>query len=315
MKLLLAPMEGLIDPYLRQLLTRIGGYDWCVSEFIRVTERVLPARFFYRVVPELRHGGATASGTPVYVQLMGNQPGVIAENAHYLVELGAPGIDLNFGCPSPLVNRKGAGASLLQEPETIHHITASLRRTLPAHIPLTVKMRLGYDDPHRAVEIAQGIEDAGANLLTVHARTRADGYRAPARWELLAAIHEAITIPVVANGDIVDLESFQQCRSISGCNHFMLGRGAVRYPFLARHIREHVAGTPLSEFDWAQQRALLLEFALLMHGEKNQKGAATRVKQWLSMLRRDRSEASVLFDTIKQERELQGITRLLQASA
>lgn len=314
MKLLLAPMEGLIDPYLRQLLTHIGGYDWCVSEFIRVTERLLPARFFYRVVPELRQGGATASGTPVYVQLMGNQPSVIVENAQQLVELGAPGIDLNFGCPSPVVNRKGAGASLLQEPDTIHHITASLRRAVPAHIPVTVKMRLGYNDGQRAVEIAQGIESAGATLLTVHARTRADGYRAPARWEALAAIHESITIPVVANGDIVDLESFQQCRSSSGCEHFMLGRGAVRHPFLGRHIREHVADIPSSDFDWQQQKRLLLEFALLMHGEKNQKGAATRVKQWLSMLKKDWVEASCLFDTIKKEKELQGITRLLQAS-
>ncbi|MCW8826052.1 MAG: tRNA-dihydrouridine synthase, partial [Gammaproteobacteria bacterium] len=117
MRLILAPMEGLLDSYLRHILTSIGGYDWCVSEFIRVTDRLLPSRVFYRSVPELRNGGATASGVPVYLQLMGNLPTVVADNGARAAELGAPGVDLNFGCPSPTVNRSGAGAILLNEPE------------------------------------------------------------------------------------------------------------------------------------------------------------------------------------------------------
>ncbi|OOZ39312.1 hypothetical protein BOW53_12190 [Solemya pervernicosa gill symbiont] len=315
MKLLLAPMEGLIDPYLRKILTRIGHYDWCVSEFIRVTDRVFPRRVFHRSVPELKQGGRTDSGTPVVVQLMGNDPSVLAGNAVRVVEHGALGIDLNFGCPSKTVNKKRVGASLLEEPERINEITAEVRRAVAAEIPVTAKIRLGYDHPDHAVEIAQGIEAAGADLITVHARTRADGYRAPARWEWLAKIREAVSFPVVANGDINDVESFRQCREISGCDHFMVGRGAVHNPYLAQHLHQSEAGEEVSEVAWSEQRALVIELAEMMADAENQRGAATRIKQWLGMWSEQQGgEASLLFEQVRKERELSTITALLQAA-
>jgi tRNA-dihydrouridine synthase C len=136
MKLLLAPMEGLIDHSLRDVLTRAGGVDRCVSEFIRVTDQLLPARVFLRLMPELAHGSRTAAGTPVRAQLLGSDAACLADNAATLAALGAEGIDLNFGCPAPTVNRHRGGAVLLDEPDLVHAIVAAVRRAVPASLPV-----------------------------------------------------------------------------------------------------------------------------------------------------------------------------------
>ena len=318
MKLILAPMEGLLDSYLREIVTSIGGYDGCVSEFIRVTDKLLPSRVFYRSVPELKNGGVTLSGIPVYLQLMGNNSSVVADNGARAAELGAPGVDLNFGCPSPTVNRGGAGAILLNEPERIYQIVRALRQAVPREIPVTAKMRLGYDDTENTLDIVRGIVAAGADMITVHARTRADRYKAAARWEWLKTIREMVDIPVVANGDIADLRSFQRCESISGCNHFMIGRAAVRHPYLARQIRQHKAGKSITHIQWEEQRMLLLRFSELMVSVENQRGAASRLKQWLRMLTKSsletKGEALELFNRVKKERELEVVTQIIRAS-
>ncbi|MBP9783837.1 MAG: tRNA-dihydrouridine synthase, partial [Giesbergeria sp.] len=136
-------MEGLLDFVLRDILTRVGGVDRCVSEFIRVTGTLLPDKVFYRYLPELHHGGRTLAGTPVRAQLLGSDPVSMADNAAALAALGPEGIDLNFGCPARVVNRHGGGASLLREPERIAEVVAAVRRAVPAAMPVSCKMRLG----------------------------------------------------------------------------------------------------------------------------------------------------------------------------
>ncbi len=268
MKLILAPMEGLLDTYLREIITDAGGYDWCVSEFLRVTTQLMPAKVFYRSVPELLNGGVSRSGVPVYLQLMGNQPSVVAENASLAVELGALGIDLNFGCPSPTVNGKGAGAILLNEPESIYKIVQASREAVPSSTPFMAKIRLGYDNTDTIMDVVKAIESAGADMITVHARTSADRYKAPARWEWIAKIRESISIPVIANGDIADIDSFKRCQSISGCEHFMIGRASVRHPLLARQIRQSISGESPGSITWSEQKAMLLKFSKLFLIEK-----------------------------------------------
>ena len=152
MTLLLAPMEGLLDFVLRDVLTRVGGVDRCVSEFIRITGTLLPDKVFLRYVPELHHGGRTLAGVPVRAQLLGSDPVCMAENAARLAALGPEGIDLNFGCPAKVVNRHGGGAALLQEPERIATLVAAVRRAVPAHLPVSAKMRLGFNDASLALE-------------------------------------------------------------------------------------------------------------------------------------------------------------------
>ncbi len=316
MKLVLAPMEGLLDTYLREIITGVGGYDWCVSEFIRVTTMLLPDKVFYRYVPELLNDGLTRSGVPVYLQLMGNDPSVIADNAAKAVTLGAPGIDLNFGCPSPTVNGKGAGAILLKEPDRVHQIVLAARHSVSRKTPFMAKIRLGYDNTDNVIDIVQGIEAAGADMITVHARTSADRYKAPARWEWLARIRENITIPIIANGDISNIDSFSQCQTVSGCDHFMIGRASVRHPFLARQIRQFMQGNYVKKIKWTEQQKMLLQFSILMRQSDNDIGSASRVKKWLNILTKDspdnQQQALALFSRIKSSTTLEQVTQLLR---
>ena len=174
MALLLAPMEGLLDFTLRDALTRVGGLDRCVSEFIRVTDAVLPERAYVRVIPELRQGSRTSAGVPVRAQLLGSDPICLADNAAFLATLGPAGIDLNFGCPAKVVNRHGGGAALLQEPELVHRIVREVRRAVPTDMPVSAKMRLGFHDDAQAEDCARAIAEGGADELVVHASTKAD---------------------------------------------------------------------------------------------------------------------------------------------
>ncbi|MDP3310637.1 MAG: tRNA-dihydrouridine synthase, partial [Polaromonas sp.] len=221
MTILLAPMEGLLDFVLRDILTRAGGVDRCVSEFIRITDQLLPERVFTRIVPELHNGGRTLAGVPVRAQLLGSDPVCMAENAARLAALGPAGIDLNFGCPANIVNRHGGGAALLREPETIAAIVAAVRRAVPVQMPVSAKMRLGYQDDALAIDNAQAIAGSGASELVVHARTKAQAYRPPAYWERIADIRAAIAIPVVANGEIWTVDDARRCREASGCDMLM----------------------------------------------------------------------------------------------
>ena len=167
--IILAPMEGLLDCVLRDVLTRVGGIDRCVSEFIRVTNTLLPERVFLRVVPELAHGGRTPAGVPVRPQLLGSDPACLADNAARVAGMGADGVDLNFGCPAKVVNRHGGGAALLQDPQQLFSIMQAVRRAVPAPQTVSAKMRLGFLDDSRAEECALALQEGGASEIVVHA--------------------------------------------------------------------------------------------------------------------------------------------------
>jgi len=152
-------MEGLIDEIMRDLLTRSRTYDWCVTEFARVTGTVLPNRAYWRLAPELKQGARTRAGTPVHVQLLGSDPESLAENAARLSALGPAGIDLNFGCPAPIVNRHRGGAALLDEPELLHAIARACVMAVGGRVPVTAKMRLGIADTSRCVNISQALAE------------------------------------------------------------------------------------------------------------------------------------------------------------
>ena len=301
-------MEGVLDWVLRELLSEVGGVDRMVTEFVRVTDKLLPDHVFHRYCPELRQGGRTLCGTPVFVQLLGGQPEPIAENAARVAELGAPGIDLNFGCPANIVNRHGGGAALLDEPETIFAIVSAVRRAVPAHLPVSAKMRLGYHDDARALDCARAIAGGGAGELVVHARTKAQAYRPPAYWERIADIREVVTIPVVANGEIWTVDDARRCIKASGCDMLMLGRGAVADPGLGLAIKAANASmnglsvSPVlndSGIAWLALLPFVVDFWQLVCSRLDTRSRAGRLKQWLNFLRRRFPEAETAYQALK----------------
>ena len=303
MRILLAPMEGLLDWTLRDTLTRVGGIDLCVSEFIRVSGTVLPGRAFRRIVPELEHASRTPAGVPVRAQLLGSDPACMADNAARLAGLGPAGIDINFGCPAKCVNRHRGGAVLLNEPELIHAIVRAVRRAVPDDMPVTAKMRLGYDDPNQALDCALAMAEGGAAELVVHARTKADGYRPPAYWERIAPLKAALSIPVVANGEIWSVADYQRCRAESTCDDVMLGRGLIANPALALQLRN----ARTTALGWSELQPLLRHFWGLVETQVEPRHRAGRLKQWLNYLRRQLPEAEALYARIRTINDPVGI--------
>ena len=312
MRLMLAPMEGVIDHTMRELLTSLGGVDRCVTEFVRVSERLLPPRVFYRLCPELHTGGQTLSGVPVYVQLLGGQPQVLAENGARAAELGAPGVDLNFGCPAKTVNRSDGGSIILRQPERVHKLVAAVRAAVPSSVPVTVKIRLGYEDHDRFLETVSGIEDAGATELTIHARTKKHGYRPPAYWDEIARARERVRLPIIANGEVWSPADALRCQEVTGCSDIMLGRGTLCRPDLARLIRATISGVQMEPLSWDDIPRLLLNFFELNLAHYDAGHAGNPLKQWLVYLRAYYPQASVLFESIKRLRKPEDIMPVLQ---
>lgn len=298
-KLFLAPMEGVVDWVVRDTLTRLGGIDQCVTEFLRVTDRLHPESVFYKNCPELKTGSRTRWGTPVFVQLLGGQAEPLALNAQRAVKLGALGVDLNFGCPAKTVNRHDGGASLLKSCDRIFTIVDTVRKAVPANTPVTAKIRLGFDEPTRCLEIAQAVEAAKADWITIHCRTKTDGYKPPAYWEWIPKIKEKTTLKIVANGEIWNVQDFNRCVEVTQCDDYMIGRGVMSNPFIFKQIKQSLAQEPVIETTWANAKPLLLPFFAASTAHINDYFAVSRTKQWLKALSLKNLEAKAVFDEIK----------------
>ncbi len=296
-KLFLAPMEGVTDWVMRDLLTSIGGIDHCVTEFLRVTDRLHPFSVFSKNCPELETGSRTRFGIPVFVQLLGGNPAPLAENAARAASMGALGIDLNFGCPAKTVNRNDGGATLLKSSSRLFNIVHQVRKAVPAAIPVTAKIRLGFDDPTVCLENAKAVEEGGATWLTVHCRTKTDGYKPPAFWEWIPRIREVVKLPIVTNGEIWNVDDFNRCHGIANTNHYMIGRGAIRDPYLFFKIKKtlKINLQPQEKIPGS----LIVGFynASVLH--VNDHFAVARTKGWLKQLSFAQPHIKDLFDELK----------------
>lgn len=313
-QVILAPMEGLVDAPMRDVLTRIGGIDWCVSEFIRVTGGPLHRPAVERLVPEMRHAWQTPAGTPVHAQLLGSDLRWMAHNAALLADWGAPVVDLNFGCPAKTVNRHRGGAVLLEEPHTLFALTRAVREALPDSVPVTAKMRLGVSDTRLTLDCARALQDAGAARIVVHGRTKIEGYRPVVHWDWIERIRAAVSVPVVANGEVWTLEDYRRIRQDSGCMDVMLGRGLVSRPDLALQIRQVQHGQPLQPLDWTQLQPWLLEFYRQVRERVLDRHAPGRFKQWLGLLTRGYPEAAALFEQLRRETSADAVGAALQSA-
>lgn len=282
--LVLAPMDGITDAPMRALQGATGAFTYGVSEFLRVSIEVLPAKVFRRDIPELCHGGITPTGMPVQVQLLGGDAERMAKTAMVACGVGAKAVDINFGCPAPTVNRHDGGASLLLHPCRIREIVAAVRGAVPAEIPVSAKLRLGWDCIDSIYENAAMAAEGGASWLTIHARTRVQGYTPPVYWKPIGRVRAGLALPVIANGDIWTLDDFRQCRDETGCIHFMLGRGALADPSLPYRIANElgIRSGAAPETNWS---ALLR--GLVSHVEfyeaRTPAWTVKRLKQWLKI--------------------------------
>ncbi|MBF0265041.1 MAG: tRNA-dihydrouridine synthase [Gammaproteobacteria bacterium] len=310
MKIILAPMDGITDFYVRQILTSVGGYDLSMTEFLRVTNSVFPKRVFYQNCPEINPEinsnlellSFTQSGTPVHMQLLGSDADYLAANAAKAVELGVKGIDVNFGCPAKTVNGHGGGAVLLQDPEILYKLVSTIRKDLPSETPLSAKMRLGYETSDLLLDNAKAIEEAGADFITIHARTKFDGYRPPAKWHEVTDLFAKINIPIVLNGEIWDVNDYLKCQQISSCQDIMLGRGAFARPDLAKQIKTYLNHQPYQTMSWDSICVLLKDFYqfMVMQNLISEKYIAGRLKLWIKWLMASYDEAVFLFEQIKR---------------
>jgi tRNA-dihydrouridine synthase C len=279
-------MEGVTDAPMRALLTENPGFTHCVTEFLRVSQIALPKKVYPRHAVELRSGSRTQAGVPVIFQLLGGNAERLALSAARAVEMGAAGIDLNFGCPAPTVNSHDGGAAILRSPCRVEEIVGAVRKAVPAHIPVSAKLRLGWDDPNAIYENAARAEAGGAAWITIHGRTKMQGYTPPAYWGPIGEVIRQRSIPVIANGEIWTLADFHRCREETGAEHFMLGRGALANPRLAPQIA-HALGIlpdPSHAFpaqpEWQQLLHRFLELSDPLQG-KNPHYSLRRVKQWM----------------------------------
>ncbi|MDF3008883.1 MAG: dusC, partial [Enterobacter kobei] len=270
-----------------------------------------PVKSFYKICPELQHQSRTPSGTPVRVQLLGQYPQWLAENAARAVELGSWGVDLNCGCPSRLVNGSGGGATLLKDPDLIYRGAKAMREAVPAHLPVTVKIRLGWDSGDKQFEIADAVQQAGASELVVHGRTKEDGYKAERiNWAAIGEIRKRLRIPVVANGEIWDWQSAQDCMAVTGCDAVMIGRGALNVPNLSRVVKYNAPRMP-----WPEVVQLLQRYSQLEKQGDTGMYHVARIKQWLGYLRKEYVEATALFEQVRTLKHSSAIAAAIDSVA
>ncbi len=297
--LILAPMEGVTDFPMRKLMSERGGFTHCVSEFLRVSQHIPPQRSFYEHQPELRKDSKTDSGIPVQLQILGGDPEKLAQTAQFACILGSPGVDINFGCPAPTVNRHDGGATLLKYPQRIRSIVQAVRAAVPSQLPVSAKLRLGWEDPQTVLENSAMAAEGGATWITVHARTRMAGYKPPVFWNFIHQVKKNLNgLPIVANGDIWTFEDFLRCRDETQCEHFMMGRGALANPGLVQAVARELGilsgpvtdastlGTPLTRSAWAPLIFRFVEIAVPAMDSTS--AALARSKQWLRMVQTHR---------------------------
>ncbi len=273
--LLLAPMEGVGDRSFRRALLSVGGFDEAVRDFIRVP--------LYAHVKSLAsvYDAQELAPIPIAAQIMGSDPELMAEMAKALVERGAPRVDINCGCPSNTVNGRGAGSSLLKDPEALFHIVKTVVNAVP--IPVTVKMRSGYDDISKFTENILAAQEGGARFITLHPRTKMEGYKPPARWDLIERAKALLSIPIVGNGDICTVDDAITVMRMTNCDALMIGRGSIINPFIFRQIRSHYAGVSYQPA-WGDLVRFLEVFIGEMSLDYSANLGVNKLKQLLSFL-------------------------------
>lgn len=251
--LILSPMAGVTDYVFRRLIKRRGGVGLVVSEFISVEGLT-------RGNPKSkRQMYFDEEERPFAVQIFGGRPERMAMGAEMAEEIGADILDVNCGCPAPKVVKNGGGSGLLREPSRLEEILKEIKKAIS--IPLTLKLRTGYSESSiNVVDVARMAEQCGVEHIQVHGRTREQGYKGLANWELIRQVKEAVSIPVSGNGDITTIEYGLEKWRESGVNGILIGRGAMQNPWIFRQFEDVLAGRRPYQPDIEEKKQVLLEF-------------------------------------------------------
>ncbi|MEJ7713175.1 MAG: tRNA dihydrouridine synthase DusB [Pyrinomonadaceae bacterium] len=270
--LILSPMAGVTDVPFRCLLKRCGGIGLTVSEFISVeglTRNNPKAKRQMRFFDYER---------PFAVQIFGAQPDRMRLAAEMAQEVGADILDINCGCPAPKVVKNGGGSGLLRDYSLLEKILRDVRRAIT--IPLTIKIRAGYfDSAINAVETARLAEDCGVEHIALHGRTREQGYKGFANWDLVRQVKEAVKVPVSGSGDVTTIEGALERWRETNCDGVLIGRGAMANPWIFRQIDETLHGVEPFQPTLQDKRNLLLEYFDLLRADMPEFAAIGRMKQ------------------------------------
>jgi nifR3 family TIM-barrel protein len=281
--LLLAPMEGVGDHCFRKAMASIGGFNEAVTEFLRVPANAHVASLACRYQSE------ELTPIPLAAQIMGSNPDLMAAMAQELEQRGAPRIDLNCGCPSNTVTGRGAGSSLLKEPENLYTVAKAIVKAVS--IPVTVKMRSGFEDTSLFRENLLAAQESGIRFLTLHPRTKVDGYGPPAKWEFIAEAKTLLKIPVVGNGDILSVGDALRMLEQTRCDALMIGRGSVINPFIFLELQAHFSGISFSS-QWADLERYFETYLGEIPVEIPARGKINKLKQLMGFLFRKNSHLS-----------------------
>jgi nifR3 family TIM-barrel protein len=226
-------MEGITTASTRQLIASYGGVGLVCTEFVRVAGEQVSRRFLKRQVQK-------APGVALSVQIMGNDARLMAEAAAVVAAHGADVVDVNLGCPSKTAARKGVGAALLKDRPQLQALLTTMRAAVPGLF--SAKLRAGFERSEDALANARAVEAAGADFLAVHPRRRVDFYRGVADWRIIALLRRELSIPVIGNGDVWYAADALRMIDETGCAAVMIGRPALRNPWIFRQISELQAG-------------------------------------------------------------------------
>jgi tRNA-dihydrouridine synthase B len=269
----IAPMAGMTDTAFRRLVKRHGGCGLVVTEMVSAEGLV---RGIDRT---LEYADYTEEERPISIQIFGGDPGKMAAAAQIVEGMGADIVDVNMGCPVPKIAKHNAGCSLMREPSHAATVIAAMTRAVK--IPVTVKMRAGWNDDERnAPTLARMVQDAGASAIAVHGRTAAQSYSGAADWDLVARIAEDLTIPVFGSGDCLEPEQVID-RIRSGVEGVLVGRGVLRNPWILAQAMDLAAGRPARIVTMEDRGNFLLEYIDLLMKERVDEAREMTHDRWV----------------------------------
>lgn len=250
-RVLQSPLSGVTDMVFRRLVRRYAPDSMMYTEMVNAT-----GLHYVKQLPKIME--VDPNERPISIQLFDCRPDFLAEAAVKAVAEGADTVDINMGCPVNKITKNGGGSSLLRQPEVAEAIVREVVKAVD--VPVTVKTRIGWNDKEIIIlDFAKRMEDAGAQMITVHGRTRAQGYNGNARWEWIARVKEVLSIPVIGNGDIFSVEAAVKCLEQTGADGVMCSRGTLGYPFLVGEVDHFLktgetlpAPTPIQRLECAR---------------------------------------------------------------